>query len=142
VSFSISSIGPEHLGHVQQGTETGTGWRLAWRGGALARSLRQSGTSSARLRLASNPKCAFEELGRLSGTIVGHEEKPRDPSTQAMLEDLTEQRLRRGVFRDVEGSIVAIGDYTDKHPKPFVWTANASDVLEKVKRARAAPDNR
>ena len=59
--------------------------------------------------------------------------------------DLTEQKLRRGIFRDVEELIMAIGDYIDKHndnPKPFVWTAKASDVLEKVKRARAVLDNR
>jgi transposase len=59
--------------------------------------------------------------------------------------DLTEQRLRRGIFRDVEELIMAIGNYIDKHndnPKPFVWTAKASDVLEKVKRARAVLDNR
>src|SRR5271165_178159 len=59
--------------------------------------------------------------------------------------DLTQNRLRRGVFRDVEELIMAMGDYIDKHndnPKPFVWTAKASDILEKVKRARAALDNR
>jgi hypothetical protein len=59
--------------------------------------------------------------------------------------DLTQKRLRRGVFRDVEDLIMAIGDYIDQHndnPKPFVWTAKASDILEKVKRARTAPDNR
>jgi transposase len=59
--------------------------------------------------------------------------------------DLTEKRLRRGIFRDVEELVMAIGDYIDKHndnPKPFVWTAKASDVLEKVKRARAALNNR
>lgn len=59
--------------------------------------------------------------------------------------DLTQQRLRRGVFRDVEQLITAIGDYIDQHnehPKPFVWTAKASDILEKVKRARKALDNR
>jgi len=58
--------------------------------------------------------------------------------------DLTEQRLRRGIFRDVEELIMAIGDYIDKHnekPKPFVWTAKAADILEKVKRARAVLDN-
>jgi transposase len=58
--------------------------------------------------------------------------------------DLTEQRLRHGVFRDVEELIMAIGDYIDKHngkPKPFVWTAKAADILEKVKRARAVLDN-
>ena len=58
--------------------------------------------------------------------------------------DLTAQRLRRGVFRDVEELVAAIGDYIAQHnanPKPFVWTAKASDVLEKVKRARAVLDN-
>lgn len=55
--------------------------------------------------------------------------------------DLTENRLRRGIFRDVEELITAIGAYIDQHnqnPKPFVWTAKASDILEKVKRARKA----
>jgi len=59
--------------------------------------------------------------------------------------DLTENRLRRGIFHDVEELIMAIGDYIDKHndnPKPFIWTAKASDILEKVKRARLALDNR
>jgi len=58
--------------------------------------------------------------------------------------DLTERRLRRGIFRDVEELIMAIGDYIDKHndkPKPFVWTAKAADILEKVKRARTVLDN-
>jgi len=57
--------------------------------------------------------------------------------------DLTENRLRRGIFRGVEELITAIGEYVDKHndnPKPFVWTAKASDILEKVKRARAKLD--
>jgi transposase len=59
--------------------------------------------------------------------------------------DLTQNRLRRGVFRDLEELIMAIGDYIDRHnesPKPFIWTARASDILEKVKRARRALDKR
>jgi transposase len=55
--------------------------------------------------------------------------------------DLTQNRLRRGVFRDLEELIMAIGTYIDHHnddPKPFIWTARASDILEKVKRARRA----
>jgi transposase len=57
--------------------------------------------------------------------------------------DLTQNRLRRGIFRDVEELIMAIGGYIDQHnnnPKPFVWTAKAADILEKVKRARKALD--
>jgi len=59
--------------------------------------------------------------------------------------DLTQNRLRRGVFRDVEELVTAIGDYIDQHnerPKPFIWTAKAADILEKVKRARASLNNR
>ena len=54
--------------------------------------------------------------------------------------DLTEKQLRRGVFRNVEELLDSIGAYIDNHnrqPKPFIWTAKASDILEKVKRARA-----
>jgi transposase len=58
--------------------------------------------------------------------------------------DLTEKRIRRGAFRDVEELIMAIGAYIDQHnrnPKPFIWTAKATDILEKVKRARRVLDN-
>ena len=59
--------------------------------------------------------------------------------------DLTQNRLRRGVFRDLEELIMAIGTYIDRHnecPKPFIWTARAGDVLEKVKRARRSMNKR
>jgi transposase len=55
--------------------------------------------------------------------------------------DLTANQIRRGVFQDLEQLIIGIGDYIDHHnykPKPFIWTAKASDILEKVSRARAA----
>ena len=59
--------------------------------------------------------------------------------------DLTQHRLRRGVFHDIEELIMAIGHYIDQHnehPKPFIWTATASDILAKVARARKALDKR
>ena len=52
--------------------------------------------------------------------------------------------LRRGVFRDVEEVIMATGGYIDRHNgnfKPFIWTAKATDTLEKVKRARRSLNN-
>jgi transposase len=55
--------------------------------------------------------------------------------------DLTANQIRRGVFQDLEQLITAIGDYIDHHnknPKPFIWTAKASDIFEKVTRARTA----
>jgi transposase len=58
--------------------------------------------------------------------------------------DLTVNRLRRGVFRDVIELVEAIDLYIENHnnkPKPFIWTASANDILEKVKRARKALNN-
>jgi len=55
--------------------------------------------------------------------------------------DLTVKRIRRGVFHNVEELGEAIRDYIDQHnqqPKPYLWTAKARDILEKVKRAWAA----
>ena len=57
--------------------------------------------------------------------------------------DLTDKRLRRGVFKNVPEVIHTINDYIEQHnraPKPFVWTARAKDILEKVRRARAKLD--
>jgi len=59
--------------------------------------------------------------------------------------DLKDKRIRRGAFEDIEQLITAIGDYIDKHnesPKPFIWTAKANDILEKVTRAHASLNNR
>ena len=58
--------------------------------------------------------------------------------------DLTENRLRRGVFRSVLELIQALDDFVDKHnesPKPFIWTASSKDILAKVMRGRAALHN-
>ena len=54
--------------------------------------------------------------------------------------DLSSQRIRRGVFHSVPELITAIETYIAHHnqrPKPFIWTAQASDILEKVKRSQA-----
>ncbi len=48
---------------------------------------------------------------------------------------ITEQRIRRGVFKSVDELIAAIDDYIDannKNPKPFVWTATPELILERV----------
>jgi len=55
--------------------------------------------------------------------------------------DLSQRRLRRGVFRSVEELIQAIRAYLDHHngdPKPFVWRAKPDQILAKIQRARAA----
>lgn len=53
--------------------------------------------------------------------------------------DLTDKRIRRGVFRSVHELIHAITDYIAVHndnPETFHWSAQASEILEKVERAR------
>lgn len=57
--------------------------------------------------------------------------------------EITEKRIRRGVFKSVAELIAAIQAYIERHnsdPKPFVWTAKAQDILVKVGRARAVLD--
>src|SRR5450759_3071160 len=52
--------------------------------------------------------------------------------------DLSTQRLERGVFRSVPELIATIKEYVavhNKNPKPFIWTAKAADILQKVIRA-------
>jgi transposase len=49
--------------------------------------------------------------------------------------EITEKRIRRGVFESVEALEAAIKSYLAAHntnPKPFVWTATADLILRKV----------
>ncbi len=53
--------------------------------------------------------------------------------------DLTDKALRRGVFHSVPDLIMAIEAYLQANnddPKPFIWTASAEAILEKVRRGR------
>ena len=55
--------------------------------------------------------------------------------------ELTQKAIRRGVFRSVPDLVAAIYAYLDAYnedPKPFVWTATAEQILEKVRRGRVA----
>jgi len=52
--------------------------------------------------------------------------------------DISEKRLRRGVFTSVQELVTAIDEYVAHHnssPKPFIWTKSARDILQKVIRA-------
>ena len=53
--------------------------------------------------------------------------------------DITDQQIRRGVFRSVAELVEVIYRYLEEHnksPKPFIWTASAKDILAKVTRGR------
>jgi transposase len=57
--------------------------------------------------------------------------------------EITQKRIRRGVFRSVAELQEAIHDYLDRHnadPKPFIWTKTAGSILEKERRALDALD--
>jgi len=54
---------------------------------------------------------------------------------------ITGKRIRRGVFKSVDELKTAIHQYLKTHnanPKPFTWTASATDILKKVARGRQA----
>ena len=54
---------------------------------------------------------------------------------------ITENRIRRGVFRSVLELIDAIDRYIETHnadPKPFVWTKTTDEIIAKLKPAYAA----
>jgi transposase len=55
--------------------------------------------------------------------------------------EITDKRIRRGTFQNVEQLIEAISEYIACHnqsSKPYVWTAKADEILAKVQRARKA----
>ena len=54
---------------------------------------------------------------------------------------ITADRIRRGVFKSLTELTTAIDDYiahNNAHPKPFIWTKSAHDIILKVNRGRAA----
>ena len=51
--------------------------------------------------------------------------------------ELTNKRIRRGVFRSVKDLEAAIREYIDVHnesPTPFVWTKTADQILASITR--------
>ena len=53
--------------------------------------------------------------------------------------NISQDRLKRGVFKSVDELVCAIELFVLAHnedPKPFIWTASARDILEKVIRAK------
>jgi len=55
--------------------------------------------------------------------------------------EITDKRIRRGVFKSVNDLVMAIMEYLEANnanPKPFVWTASMETILFKVKQANEA----
>ena len=54
--------------------------------------------------------------------------------------ELTTKAIRRGAFPSVPALVQAIAtyvDHTNHHPRPFVWTATADQIIRKVNRGKA-----
>jgi transposase len=57
--------------------------------------------------------------------------------------EITDKRIRRGVFKSVKELVATIMEYIQQHnadPQTFVWTAKADQILAKVSRARRRLD--
>jgi len=57
--------------------------------------------------------------------------------------EITDKRIRRGVFKSEQELIDAILSYIENHnnnPRTYTWTAKADDILKKVARAKAVLD--
>jgi len=57
--------------------------------------------------------------------------------------EITDKRIRRGIFKNVPALIQAISDYIDNHnqnPQAFVWTATVEQIMSKVVISKEALD--
>ncbi len=55
--------------------------------------------------------------------------------------EITQNRIRRGVFKSVaelEAAILSYLAHRNQHPRPFTWTASVESIIEKVGRAKQA----
>jgi transposase len=58
---------------------------------------------------------------------------------ERLFAELTNKRLRRGIFRSIADLQAAINRYLrerNRAPKPFVWTKSADTVIDKYERAK------
>jgi transposase len=57
--------------------------------------------------------------------------------------NLSEKRIRRGIFHNVPELINSIYEYIEINnddPKPFIWTASAASIMEKINRCKVIYD--
>jgi len=58
--------------------------------------------------------------------------------------EISDKRIRRGVFRSVPELIAAIQEYLDNHnqnPRVFVWTASVDRIMAKIAKCKEALDS-
>ena len=58
--------------------------------------------------------------------------------------EITDKRIRRGIFRNVPELITAIHKFLETHnqnPRIFTWTASVESILTKVSKCKEALDS-
>ena len=88
-----------------------------------------SGTTRATVAGLAEATLFFWRVGATDSTVAG--------AWSGEHTTLTTQRIRRGTFENVRALELAIEQYLahyNEHCKPFVWTATADAILEKVTR--------
>ena len=58
---------------------------------------------------------------------------------EAWYGNLTKKQIRRNSFRNVNDVIKAVNEFVEtyqENPRPFVWTANADEIIRKVAKLR------
>lgn len=61
-------------------------------------------------------------------------------TVQRFFKNPSKDRLKRGMFKNVDELVAAIELFVlahNKNTKPFTWTASARDIVDKVMRAKA-----
>ena len=88
-------------------------------------------------KLSRDPR--FED--KLLDVVGLYLNPPQQAMVLSLFRDISERRIKRDSFTSVAELELAIDLYIadhNAHPKPFIWTASAKDILAKVTRAKAA----
>src|SRR3954454_18044636 len=138
---------------------------LAWRRRSRARHPQlglvvQRDSPSRRDRLRATSRVRAELLPSVqppAATAAGRTQPPLNPGrfnftptssswlnlVERWFKELTDRRLRRGVFTSVDDLLDAIcgwAEHWNQDPKPFVWHKTAQEIIARTRRGRAALD--
>ena len=92
----------------------------------------------ARIVLLAGAEVGNHEIARRLDISRGQVIAWRDRFAKGGVAAISSDLPGRGVFRSVPELIAAIENYIavqNQNPKPFIWTAKANDILQKVIRA-------
>jgi transposase len=126
------------------------------RAGTMTHDYKRNGTIDASVPRGLSVHVVLDNLSAHSTPAImqwlGHRNRRRwhlhfTPTSSSWLnlierwfKELTDRRLRRGVFTSVADLTTAIttwAEHWNQDPKPFIWKATAEEIITKVRRGRA-----